>query len=146
MTMPPRVVPAETELTEPYWAAAREGVIAVQQCSSCEHMWHPPAPVCPRCRTASFRWVRTAGTGRLYSYTRVEHAAHPAVAGALPYSVALIELDEGPRVLCGLLDDTGPTLGQQVTIELGRAAGGLDLPMARPVRDGRDATGPGPRA
>jgi uncharacterized OB-fold protein len=142
-----RIVPAETELTAAYWSAAREGAIALQRCRACGHVWHPPAPVCPACRATDYEWFRSAGAGRLYSYTRVEHAAHPAVADRLPYLVALVELDEGPRVVCGLLadvDELGP--GLAVTIATGSTAGGLELPVARPARGSGGAIGRDRRA
>jgi uncharacterized OB-fold protein len=135
-----RIVPESTPMTAPFWAAARRGELLLQVCRECEcgHAWHPPAPVCPRCRSEAYDWVASAGRGRLYSWTRVEHAVHPAVADRLGYRVALVDLAEGPRVVCTLVDvadeaDLGPST--VVTIGLGPAAGGLELPVARPLRE-----------
>jgi uncharacterized OB-fold protein len=139
-----RILPAETELTAPFWAAARQGAVALQRCTDCGHTWHPPAPVCPQCRSGAYTWFRSSGTGKLYSYTQVAHAAHPAVTGALPYLVALVDLAEGPRLICGLTDITDETelaAGLPVTIVLGLAAGGLDLLVARPAAGFRGAAG-----
>jgi hypothetical protein len=64
----------------------------------------------------------------------VTHAAHPQVAGALPYLVALVRLAEGPLFVCGLDDpgDDGRLVdAAPLTIGLGLAAGGLQLPVAR---------------
>ena len=142
-----RIVPAETELTAPYWAAARDGAVALQRCRRCGHVWHPPAPVCPQCRAADYEWFRSSGHGRLHSYTRVEHAAHPAVTDRLPYLVALVDLDEGPRFVCGLeADEAELAPGLAVTIAIGSAAGGLELPVARPARGTAGAGGPAPPA
>jgi uncharacterized OB-fold protein len=119
-----RIVPAETELTAPYWSAAREGVIALQRCTQCGHVWHPPAPVCPRCRSMSYEWIRSRGRGTLYSYTTVMHAAHPAIAAAVPYRVALVDLEEGPRVILALVDADGGGKGASGKGASGKGASG----------------------
>jgi uncharacterized protein len=143
MTAPrSRIVPETTELTSPYWTAAAEGRVLLQRCRSCGLVWHPPAPVCPGCRADAPQWVASRGLGTLYSYTRVEHAVHAAVVDAVPYLVALVDLDEGPRIittLVGVEDIAGLDAGTRVTIEAGPAAAGLQLPVARPSR--RDAAG-----
>jgi uncharacterized OB-fold protein len=127
------IVPVETELTAPYWAAAREGQVLLQRCAMCAQVWHPPAPVCPGCRGRDWAWFAAAGSGRLLSYTQVTHSVHAQVSAALPYVVALVELNEGPVYLCGF--ECGapaePAVGAAVTIGLGTAAGGEQLPMAR---------------
>jgi uncharacterized OB-fold protein len=142
-----RIVPEATELTGPYWAAAGEGRILLQRCTRCTTVWHPPAPTCPACRSDAVDWVASAGWGRLHSYTRVEHAVHPAVADAVPYLVALVDLDEGPRIVCTLVDEpdiAALAAGQRITIGLGPAAGGADLAVGRISRAGTDgAAGPG---
>lgn len=133
------IVPAETDLTAPYWAAARRGVVALQRCSHCGHVWHPPLPVCPLDGSADVEWVEASGHGRLHSYTSVRHAAHPAVADALPYLVALVDLAEGPRLVCTLLDAAEDDLSMDlpVRVSAGPTPGGLELPVARPAPAGQ---------
>ena len=131
-----RIVPRETALTAPYWEAARRGAILLQRCADCGAVLHPPAPVCPGGSTHELRWFESAGRGWLASYTSVVHAPHPAVQDRLPYLVALIELDEGPRIICNLVppasgsDARPPDEPVRVTIRLGTSVGGLDLPVA----------------
>ncbi len=127
-----RIVPAETVLTAGYWAAARRGVILLQRCRACDAVLHPPAPVCPGGSDHELDWFEASGLGRLASFTSVEHAAHPAVSSRLPYLVALVALEEGPRFICNLVPGTAePRRGARVAVRLGSAAGGLDLPVAR---------------
>ena len=131
-----RIGPAETPLTAPYWSAARRGVILLQRCADCGAVLHPPAPVCPDGAAHELRWFEASGLGRLASCTVVTHAAHPVVQGRLPYVIALVELDEGPRVICNLAPgqhEPGP--GARVVLRLGRAAGGLELPVAHLLPD-----------
>lgn len=132
-----RIVPGESPLTAAYWAAARRGVILLQRCADCATVIHPPEPVCPGGTGHELRWFEASGHGRLASFTKVDHAVHPAVRDRLPYLVALVELDEGPRIICNLVTDPSapaaaaePAPGAQVVLRLGQAAGGLDLPVA----------------
>lgn len=143
----PRIEPELTELTEPFWSAARQGRILLQRCTHCGTLWHPPAPVCPSCRSEQIEWVPSSGRGRLYSYTQVTHSVHTAAKGAVPYLVALVDLQEGPRVVCTLLgveDVTMLSPTTAITIGLGPSAVGSELAVAR-VSAG-DAADPDPRA
>ena len=130
---PPRILPEETELTATYWSGARAGVVMLQRCLDCGRSWHPPAPTCPGGVDHRIEWFAASGRATLFSYTRVEHAVHPAVARVLPYLVALVDLEEGPRLVCNLIDadEAGLRAGLPVTLAAGPAAGGLELPVAR---------------
>ena len=131
-----RIVPAETALTAEYWAAARRGVILLQRCGECGAVLHPPAPVCPDDAGHELEWFEASGLGRLASFTQVVHAAHAAVADRLPYLIALVELDEGPRIICNLAPDHAaePAPGARVVFRLGTAVGGLELPVAHLIK------------
>jgi uncharacterized protein len=135
LSNPARIIPQETELTAPFWAGAARGQVMLQRCLDCGTVWHPPAPTCPVQPAHRIEWFAAAGAGRLHSYTRVEHAVHPAVVASLPYLVALIELAEGPLFICNLLDAdvAALALDAPVVVSLGPAVGGLDLPVARVV-------------
>jgi uncharacterized OB-fold protein len=131
-----RIVPAETALTAEYWAAARRGVILLQRCGDCGAVLHPPAPVCPGGAGHELEWFEASGRGRLASFTSVVHAVHPAVQDRLPYLIALVELEEGPRIICNLaLGQAEPGPGARVSLRLGLAAGGLELPVAHLTAD-----------
>jgi uncharacterized protein len=125
--------PEVTPLTAPYWENAQRGVVVLQYCTPGGHTWHPPQPSCPECGTTEWTWVPSAGHGTLYSYTTVRHAAHPAVVDRLPYIVCLVALDEGPLILCNLLQaaDEPCVIGSEVEIVLGPSLAGFELPQAR---------------
>ena len=90
-----------TELTRPYWDAAREGRLVVQECDSCRQLVHPPLPRCPHCHSG-LGWRAVSGNGTVYTYTVVRHPTHYAFAGKIPYVLAIVELAEGPRLVTAL--------------------------------------------
>ena len=100
----PRLVPGRDD--RPWWDALRRHELVVQRCAACGTWRHPPAPVCAACRSPDARWERVDGRGRVFSYTIVHHAVHPALADRVPYNVVLVELPDaaGVRLISNLID------------------------------------------
>jgi uncharacterized OB-fold protein len=144
------VVPGMTELTAPYWAAAREGRLVVQECRSCRQVWHPPLPRCPHCHAADPGWRPVSGDGAVYTYTVVRHATHYAFAGQVPYVLAIVELAEGPRLVTALLgiEPGRPDqvrVGLPVRVTFREVTDGVTLPYFEPAA-GREDQHDGPVA
>lgn len=95
--------PEATELSRPYWDALREGRLMIQRCG-CGHAWLPARAACPSCLAPEPRWVSASGRGTLVSWVVYHVAYHPAYESRLPYNVALVALDEGPRLLTNIVD------------------------------------------
>jgi len=129
------IVPGMTDLTRPYWAAARAGRLVLQHCPACDHVWHPPLPRCPHCHQASLDWTDAAGTGTVYTYTVVRHPTHAALAGRVPYVVAIVELAEGPRLVTGITGcDPGQVrVGMPVRVRFTAVTDEVTLPYFEPV-------------
>lgn len=104
-TKPPaaaKAVPVPTPTTRPYWEGTQAGELRLQQCQDCsQHIFYPRTH-CPHCGSARTQWVRTSGRGRLYSYV-INHMAAPGWEGDVPYVVAVVQLEEGPRMLSNLV-------------------------------------------
>lgn len=98
------IAPDTDPLTAPYWEGARRGELLLQHCRACADCWHPPLPRCPSCLSPDVDWRPSSGAGRVYSYTVIHHATHPAVEDHVPYLVALVELREGPRMVANIRD------------------------------------------
>ena len=81
------------EWTE-YLAHARAHRLVVRQCSACGLMRYPPSHACPWCMDLGWTWREVSGRGTIYSYETVVHAIQPGFKDAVPYVVALVELDE----------------------------------------------------
>lgn len=103
--VPERPKPTHDELTAGFWAAAREHRLVVQRCSGCSVLRHYPQPMCPECRSRAWEWTPVSGYGTIYTYTVTHQAFHAAWADRLPFAVATIELDEGPRMVSDLPPD-----------------------------------------
>lgn len=85
--------PDATEEERPFWMYCGRRELRFQRCNDCKHWCHPPMPVCPKCQSKSLSWQLAPQRARVYSFTVVHHASHPAVADALPYVVALVQFD-----------------------------------------------------
>ncbi len=99
-----RPLPGITDDTKPYWDAAGRGVLVVQKCRACGVFQFYPRPFCIKCLSEEIDWVETGGAGTLYTYTINHKAADPSFADRTPYAVAIVELDEGPRLLTNIVD------------------------------------------
>lgn len=80
------------------------GVLRFQHCDSCGYVRLPMASVCPECLSESFTWVVDSGLGTVSTYCIYHRAFDPAFREAVPYNVALVELDSGPRMISNVLD------------------------------------------
>jgi uncharacterized OB-fold protein len=93
----------------PHWKAAREGRFVLPYCASCDRYEWPPRANCGRC-TRVFGWRECAGTGAVVTYSVVHRAVTPEWKTEVPYVVAMIELDEGVRLLSNIVDCEPNTL------------------------------------
>jgi uncharacterized protein len=134
------IIPEPGELTRPYWAQAREGRLVLQHCPGCDRVWHPPLPRCPHCHGTGTGWRPASGEGTVYSYTVVQHATHAALAGQVPYVVAIVELAEGPRVVTGIRGARPGEVhvGMPVRVVFEEVTPGVTLPQFTPAADGGD--------
>ncbi|MBI3068794.1 MAG: OB-fold domain-containing protein [Betaproteobacteria bacterium] len=97
-------LPEITPLTEPYWKALSEGRLTFQRCGSCGAAWLPARAECARCLGDELGWETASGRGRLVSWVVYHHAFHKAFAQRLPYNVAIVELEEGPRLITNIVN------------------------------------------
>ena len=81
-----------------FWSALDEGTLLVAVCGACGRRWLPPLATCPRCASREVTNAAAAAAGSLYSWTVIHLAADPAYATETPYTVGLVELDDGTRL------------------------------------------------
>lgn len=103
-----------TEDQREFWQAASKGRLVLPRCNRCASVIWYPRHLCPKCGSSDVAWFEATGRGTVYSYTIV-HQGEGAYAGATPFVIAYVELEEGPRVLTNLLGDTRDwSVGQAV--------------------------------
>jgi uncharacterized OB-fold protein len=83
----------------PYWAATRERRLVMQQCDQCESLRWPPRDTCPECLEPGGTWTEIGMGGTIWSFVVYHRAFHPSLKAAVPYNVALVQLDAGPTVV-----------------------------------------------
>jgi uncharacterized OB-fold protein len=99
--MTERPLPAITPETSHFWEGTRAGELRLQRCNVCSHTYFPPRPFCPRCASHDIAVVRASGRAILYSYV-IHHRAAPGFDP--PYSIAVVELEEGPRMMTNVVE------------------------------------------
>jgi uncharacterized OB-fold protein/acyl dehydratase len=125
--------PAISQDTAFFWEGTSAGELRIQRCPTCGRLRHPPGPMCPSCGAEKQDWVVAAGRGTVFSYV-VHH--HPKVPGKQPpFVVALVELDEGVRMLGELIDvdPASVAVGLPVQVALTKIDDELTLPFWRPA-------------
>lgn len=134
MPDPKRFVPKPTPETLPYWQAARSGELRIQRCDACERAYFPPRPFCPHCASRKVSWFRASGRATLYSYV-IHH--RPAPGFTPPYSIAVVELEEGPRMMTNIIGcpQTPEHLQLDMPLEVDFVAinDDISLPQFRPL-------------
>jgi len=130
-----RILPRPTPLSQPYWEGCREGVLRLQQCGDCSRFQFYPRCICSHCGGNRLGWRRASGRGVLSSYTIVERgisAEYPA-----PYVVALIDLEEGPRMMSGVIDADPADLrvGAPVEVCFAQWSPDIQMPLFRLTQD-----------
>ena len=92
-------IPTIDTASAPYWEAARQGRLLIAECGACGKVHHYPRPFCPHCWGENVHPLQASGTGTLYTYSTVYVNDLAPFNGRLPYVVAIVELDEGPRLM-----------------------------------------------
>lgn len=95
-----RLAPTITRDTEFFYAGLRERKLLIQRCSDCKSLRVPPRPMCGNCQSLEWGTVESSGRGTVYSYVMPQYPPLPFFE--YPYIVALIELDEGVRIVSNL--------------------------------------------
>ena len=96
-------LPVPSELSRPYWEACRRHELLVQCCRSCGVVRFPPAVLCPECLSEEAEWKKSSGKGKVLSFVVFHRLYHPGFEGELPYTVALIEVEEGARLISNVV-------------------------------------------
>jgi uncharacterized OB-fold protein len=128
-------------LTRPFWDAANERKLVVQQCQECDKFHHPPVGICRNCLSTNLSFREMSGRGHVYSFAVVHHQRIPAFDKLVPYVVASVSLDDAPEVtlssniLATPVDEIRS--GMPVIVEFEEIAPGIAIPQFRAPTAGR---------
>jgi hypothetical protein len=128
------ILPRPTPVTAPFWEATRDHRLLLQRCQR-GHVFYYPRSHCPECLSNQLEWIEASGRGRLYSYTVARRPQSPEFAADVPYIIAAITLDEGPR-MTSLLVEADPekvAIEGRVEVAWDDLSNGLALPYFRPA-------------
>lgn len=135
MSDPKRFVPAPTPETAHFWDGAREGELRLQRCTACGDAYFPPRAFCPECGSREVRVEKASGRARLYSYV-INHL--PAPGFTAPYAIAVVELEEGPRMMSNILEcEQTPealVLDMPLEVTFEKLTDAISLPQFRPAK------------
>ncbi len=137
MSDPTRPLPKLRELdTAPFWEATKNHELRYQRCDDCDTLVFHARRHCTGCLGGNLSWHTSRGEGTLYTFSVVRQSYHPFFRSRVPYAVAWIDLDEGPRLLSNVVgvEDPGTELsiGQRMTVEW-EDHEELSIPLFRPL-------------
>jgi uncharacterized protein len=128
-----RLAPSMTADSQFFWDGVKDGRLLIQRCTACGALRHPPRPMCPHCHSLTWDTLESSGKGTVYSFVMPRHPEFPFFD--VDYIVALIELEEGTRLVSNVVDvapeDT--RIGMAVVVRFDEFDGGVVLPVVTPA-------------
>ena len=126
-----RVLPRPTAVSQCYWEGCNEGELRLQRCADCGEFQFYPRTMCSHCGSSSLDWAQASGRGTIASFSVVRRGlsdAYPA-----PYVVALVDLEEGPRMMSHIVgvEPEAVAVGQAVTVDFEQWSAEVSLPVFR---------------
>ena len=132
-----RPLPIPTPETEHFWEGTKLGELRLQRCSDCSKSYFPPRPFCPFCGSQDVSVFAASGRAKLYSYV-ISHQTTPSGPFKEPYAVAVVELEEGPRMMTNIVEceQTPEALALDMPLEVtfDACSDEISLPFFRPAK------------
>jgi uncharacterized OB-fold protein len=135
----PRPLPDPGDaLTEQFYLHCAHGELRFQRCAGCGAWRHLPRFLCALCGSPEWSWERSGGRGKIFSWTVTHQALHPAFAADVPYAIAIVEMEEGVRLVSRLRGAGAADLALDVPVfvEFERVTDAVALPIFRLDRGG----------
>jgi uncharacterized protein len=121
--------------TREFWDGLRDGKLLLRRCTACRAVHYYPRPFCPSCWSADVEWVEAGGGGHVYTYSMVHRNDLPPFQQQVPYLAAIVELDEGPRIMSRLVDVEGDAvdIGLPVQADFTALTDDISIVVFRPA-------------
>ena len=129
-------LPRINKLNAPFWTGARQHQLLLQRCTACGKPWFPPSHRCPICLDNAYEWAAASGRGKVWSWINMWQRYFPEFENEIPYVVAYVELDEGPRLMTNVIDCNPDELRCDLPVEVvfDDVTDEISLPRFRPIR------------
>ena len=123
--------------TEEYWKAAKRHELFLQKCNACGEVIYFPRVMCYRCLSEDLGWFKSTGLGTLYSFTIIRQVAHMSFAPDVPYVYAIIDLDDGARMISNIvnIDPMEIEIGMRVQVTFDDVTPEISIPKFEPVKE-----------
>jgi uncharacterized protein len=121
--------PMITPENKPYFDGTARGVLLLKFCDACQRYHHYPRTFCPHCFSDRTRWVESSGRGKIYTFSVLR------LGTPTPFSLAYVQLEEGPRMMTNLVDCDFDALAIDMPVRLSckPATDGTMIPMFTPA-------------
>ncbi len=129
-------LPAMRDLTKQFYGWCKQRELRFQRCTNCGAWRHVPREVCAQCGSWQWEWARSSGRGKVFTWTVVKRAMHPAFQADVPYAASVIEMEEGVRLVSRVLD-CGPDdleMDMPVAVAFEDVSPEVTLPLFRRAR------------
>ena len=128
-------LPIVDAVSAPYWEAAKRQEFVMQRCDDCARLRFPPTTSCWSCLSPNTTWAALSGRGTVWSFILMHQLYYPAFADELPYPVAVIETEEGVRLISNLVEVAREDIeiGMAVEVVFEDVTDEFALPKFRPA-------------
>lgn len=114
----PKPAPEPDEASKPFFDGALDGKLMLMRCTNCGTVRLPSRQHCDKCLSDGYEWVQSSGRGTLHTFGVMHQRYHPAFVPDIPYNVAVVELDEGPRMVTNIVEAANEDLRVGMPVEV----------------------------
>jgi uncharacterized OB-fold protein len=129
-------VPVPDEAVAPFFEGAKAGRLMLMRCQNCGEYRYPSRDRCDRCWSTDTEWVQASGRATLHSWVIFHQLYHPGFADRIPYNVAVVELEEGPRITTNIIgcDNESLDAGMALNVVFDTVGDGVAIPKFGPLQ------------
>ncbi len=126
-------IPRPDDLSRPFFDGAKRGALMIQRCKGCGTHFSPVRQLCTECLGEEVEWVQASGRGTLFTFGIMHQRYHPGFVDDLPYNVAVVELEEGPRLNTNIVgvENEALRVGMPVEVVFEELSDEVSLPKFR---------------
>lgn len=133
--VPEKPQPRITPHAAPYWQSCAEEKMALPYCQKCEACFYYPRLWCPQCFNQDLSWQEVSGKGKIYSFSIIYQSPLPSYQADLPYVLAIIELEEGPRMMTNVVNCDVNTVHVDMPVTVTyEQRGDMKIPQFQPIQ------------